>query len=155
LAGFGLPLSLFGLWLISTLIRATIRAHRRYTQFGDVMARTISANIQSTPLLPPPTDHETNGEHKLANQMELALDPEALEIVSVHDIHHSEYQVEMQYCCNGQVPIPSAELMLLNMALLSYSGLVKTASQLVQCRVSPIDNQKLVMFLAGKRYKII
>lgn len=58
-------------------------------------------------------------------------------------------QAVIKRCCENRLPIPSVELALLYMALLSYSGVTKTTMALLQCRQSPLDDHKLVMYMAG------
>jgi hypothetical protein len=63
--------------------------------------------------------------------------------------HASAATATAPTCCGGRLWLPSVPLMLLYITLLSYSGIAKATSALLQCQQSPIDDERTIMYLAG------
>jgi hypothetical protein len=135
LSGFSVPFFLFMIWIICRTIQGLHRYRHRHDDDNDndagmLAKRTITAVIASR------------------GAADALLDD--VEDNNNNDPSLARGQPQQMMCCNGWFRVPSVQLMLLYATLLSYAGIVRASLSLLQCRQSPIDESKSIMFLAGK-----
>lgn len=118
-------------WIVLAIFRYLTRCHT------TAMSRIISFSHSPSMMI--------NSQHHplLHDESFIADDDDEAHHVNMIMVQPAER------CCRGRCPVPSVELALLSMAFISYSGVLKSTMSLLQCRPSPIDDTKLVMFLAG------
>jgi hypothetical protein len=55
-------------------------------------------------------------------------------------------------CCCGHLLQPTITLIMLHTSLFSYSEIVKTSLNILQCRRSPVDDDIMIMYMAGTAF---
>jgi hypothetical protein len=136
LSGYHLPCVMFFLWSMVALIIYAFQwyAHRRLSAPTSKYDRQLQEKLMKS-------STSTVGDDDCIVNEDTFLP---------HSRTSAHVAANRIPCCAGFFFRPSIELILLHTALFSYSAIVKTTSTLLQCRVSPLDDDKLVMYMAGK-----